>query len=61
VTVVVSLLTQPKPVQELDGLVWGMAAEQPEPTPEERVWWRRPKVLGAIALVLVVILNIIFI
>ncbi len=61
VTVVVSLLTQPKPVQELDGLVWGMAAEQPEPTPDERVWWRRPKVLGAIALVLVVILNIIFI
>ena len=56
-----SLLTQPKPVQELDGLVWGMAAEQPEPTPDERVWWRRPKVLGAIALVLVVILNIIFI
>ncbi len=61
VTVVVSLLTQPKPVQELDGLVWGMAAEQPEPPPEERVWWRRPKVLGAIAIALVVILNIIFI
>jgi SSS family solute:Na+ symporter len=61
VTVVVSLLTQPKPVEQLDGLVWGMAAEEPEPTPEDRVWWRRPKVLAAIALVIVVILNIIFI
>jgi solute:Na+ symporter, SSS family len=61
VTVVVSLLTQPKPVRELDGLVWGMAAEQPEPTAEERVWWRRPMVLGAIVLALVVVLNIIFI
>ena len=50
VTVVVSLVTQPKPVQELDGLVWGTAAEEPEPPPEERVWGRRPKVLGAIAL-----------
>ncbi len=61
VTVAVSLVTQPKPVQELDGLVWGMAVEQPEPPPEERVWWRRPMVLGAIVLALAVILNIIFI
>jgi hypothetical protein len=37
------------------------AIEEPEPPPAERVWWRRPKVLGAIALVIVVILNIIFI
>jgi solute:Na+ symporter, SSS family len=58
---VVSLVTTPKPVEELDGLVWGMAAEEPEPTAEERVWWRRPPVLGAIALGLVVVLNIIYI
>jgi solute:Na+ symporter, SSS family len=61
VTVAVSLVTQPKPVEQLDGLVWGMAAEAPELTPEERVWWRNPKVLGAIAIALIVILNIIFI
>jgi SSS family solute:Na+ symporter len=61
VTVAVSLVTQPKPVEQLDGLVWGMAAEAPELTKEERVWWRNPKVLGAIAIALVVILNIIFI
>jgi SSS family solute:Na+ symporter len=61
VTVLVSLATKPRPVEELDGLVWGMAAKEPEPTAEERVWWRQPKVLGAIAIGLVVILNIIFI
>jgi solute:Na+ symporter, SSS family len=61
VTVVVSLATKPRPVAELEGLVWGMAAEEPEPTAEERVWWRQPKVLGAIAIALIVILNIIFI
>ncbi|HZC14039.1 MAG TPA: sodium:solute symporter family protein, partial [Thermoleophilaceae bacterium] len=61
VTVVVSLATKPKPVAELDGLVWGMAAEEPEPTRAERVWWRRPRVLAGIALAMVVVLNIVFI
>ena len=60
-TVAVSLVTQPKPVRALDGLDWGMAAEEPEPPLEERGWWRRPKVLGAIALVIVVTLSITFI
>ena len=61
VTVVVSLATKPRPVEELDGLVWGMAAEEPEPTRAERVWWRRPRVLAGIALAMVVVLNIVFI
>jgi solute:Na+ symporter, SSS family len=61
VTVVVSLVTKPRPVEDLDGLVWGMAAEEPEPTAAERVWWRRPRILAGIAIAMVVVLNIVFI
>jgi solute:Na+ symporter, SSS family len=62
VTVVVSLATQPRPVEDLRGLVWGMAADPDErPSRRDRVWWRNPKLLGAGALILIVILNIVFI
>jgi solute:Na+ symporter, SSS family len=62
VTIAVSLATRPKPVEELRGLVWGMAEGVDErPSRRDRVWWRNPKVLGAGALALVVVLNIIFI
>ena len=62
VTVMVSLATRPKPVEQLDGLVWGMAAEPDEPPAKgDHLWWRNPRLLGGIALALVVILNIIFI
>ena len=53
VTVAVSLVTQPKPDHELRGLVWGLTETEDtsaEEDPAERVWWRRPAVLGAIAL-----------
>jgi len=63
VTVVVSLVTAPKPEEELRGLVWGLPRrEQPDPPDEaDKVWWRSPGLLGGGALALVVILNIIFI
>jgi solute:Na+ symporter, SSS family len=61
VTVVVSLLTQPKPVEELDGLVWGMEAKREKESRRDRLWWRNPRLLGGVALAIVVILNIIFI
>jgi SSS family solute:Na+ symporter len=61
VTVVVSLATQPKPVEELDGLVWGMEAEREKESRRDRLWWRNPRLLGGVALAAVVILNIIFI
>jgi solute:Na+ symporter, SSS family len=62
VTVAVSLATRPKPVEELRGLVYGMAEGTDERrSPRDRVWWRNPKLLGAGALALVVVLNIIFI
>jgi SSS family solute:Na+ symporter len=63
VMVVVSLVTKPKPTEDLRGLVWGLTrAEEPEENVDERdkLWWRSPALLGGIAIVLVVILNIIF-
>ena len=61
VTVGVTLVTKPKPIEELQGLVYGMAnVEEHEPA-EERVWYRKPWLLGAGALGLVVVLNIVFI
>jgi SSS family solute:Na+ symporter len=60
VTVVVSLATQPRPVEELQGLVWGMAETDPD-ADLERPWWQRPVVLAVIILALAVVLNIIFI
>jgi SSS family solute:Na+ symporter len=64
VMVAVSLVTKPKPVEELRGLVWGMTREaDPDAQIDERdkLWWRSPILLGAIIMVLVIVLNIIFI
>jgi SSS family solute:Na+ symporter len=61
VTVVVSLATQPRREEELQGLVWGMAEVDPAEGERDRPWWQRPRVLAAITLAIAVILNIIFI
>jgi solute:Na+ symporter, SSS family len=64
VTVGVSLVTQPKPQDELRGLVWGLPRKDAEPERMEEgddAWYRSPMLLGMGALALVVILNIIFI
>ncbi len=61
VTVIVTLVTTPKPVEELRGLVWGV----PDPNagdPHEgyvRRWWESPKLLGFSALGITLILSII--
>jgi SSS family solute:Na+ symporter len=63
VMVTVSLVTRPKPTEELRGLVWGLTrAEEAEENadPRDKLWWRSPALLGGVAIVLVVILNIIF-
>ncbi len=63
VMVAVSLATKPKPTEELRGLVWGLTrAEEDEENadPRDKLWWRSPALLGGLAIVLVVILNIIF-
>jgi solute:Na+ symporter, SSS family len=62
VTVAVSLVTKPKPVEELRGLVWGMAEGTDVPlSRRDRLWWRNPKVLAAGAIAIVIVLNTIFI
>ena len=63
VLIVVSLFTKPKPTEELRGLVWGLTrAEEAEENadPRDKLWWRSPKVLGGIAIALLIVLNVIF-
>jgi SSS family solute:Na+ symporter len=63
VTVIVTLFTKPKPIEQLAGLVWGV----PDPDagdPHEgyvRRWWESPKLLGFTALGIVAVLSILFI
>jgi SSS family solute:Na+ symporter len=64
VTVGVTLVTAPKPDEELRGLVWGLTRKEEEPEehdPADDAWYRSVWLLGGVALGLVVILNIIFI
>jgi SSS family solute:Na+ symporter len=64
VMVAVSLATKPKPDEELRGLVWGLTPHEDRSAamdPSERVWWRRPAVLGTVALVLTVSLYLVFV
>jgi SSS family solute:Na+ symporter len=63
VMVGVSLVTQPKPRAELDGLVWGMAKgdDEADIDPRDKLWWRSPWLLGGIIIACVIALNIIFI
>jgi solute:Na+ symporter, SSS family len=59
VTIVVTLMTEPKPVEELQGLVYGMANEDPDAGRRHR-WWESPKLLGATTLTGAAILTIVF-
>ena len=63
VTVLVSLVTRPKPDSELRGLVWGLNRETQEDDSlkGDDAWYRSPWLLGMGALGLVLILNIVFI
>jgi len=57
VSVVVSVLTRPRPAGELRGLVYSLT---PKPEEEHLEWYKRPATLAIAVLVLTVILNIIF-
>ncbi|WP_163512698.1 sodium:solute symporter family protein [Fodinicola acaciae] len=59
VTVIVTMVTKPKPESELRGLVWGLPAEQVA-APRKPAWWESPKLLGFSALGLTVVLTIVF-
>ncbi len=61
VTIAVTLVTKPKPVEQLQGLVWGMANEEDAATASVHdKWWESPKLLGFGAIALAAILTIIF-
>ncbi len=57
VTVVVSYATKPKPLSELEGLVYGVV---PLPVEHDDHWYQKPIVWAGVIAVLFVILNIIF-
>jgi len=57
VTVVVSYATKPKPVSELEGLVYGVV---PLPVEHDDHWYQKPVVWAGTIAVLFVILNFIF-
>jgi solute:Na+ symporter, SSS family len=57
VTIAVSLVTQPKPDDELRGLVWGLT-EQKEAV--EQAWYKKPWVLAVTVLAITIALNIYF-
>ena len=61
VSVVVSLFTEPKPVEELQGLVHGMANEEEHISKEDQAWYRQPWLLAAGALGLTVLVSLLFI
>jgi SSS family solute:Na+ symporter len=62
VSVVVSLVTRPKPVAELVGLVYSETPKEQRTDPEAHLlpWYQSPVKLAGISLVLVVILNVVF-
>ena len=62
VSVLVSLVTAPKPEGSLKGLVYSETPREDLVDPEDagRPWWQRPVPLAGLALVLVTILNAIF-
>ncbi|WP_188991913.1 sodium:solute symporter family protein, partial [Saccharopolyspora thermophila] len=63
VSVVVSLVTRPKPEAALVGLVYSLtprASVAASTTGEDAGWYRRPGLLAGIALVLIIVLNIVF-
>ena len=57
VTILVSLMTRPRPESELTGLVYSLTPRQDD---GEKRWYMRPAILGVIVLAGVTLLNIIF-
>jgi solute:Na+ symporter, SSS family len=61
VSVAVTFVTEPKPVEELEGLVYGMAAKEEPPSRADRGWFRSPKVLALAVLGMTVVASLFFI
>jgi SSS family solute:Na+ symporter len=60
VTIAVTLVTTPKPVGELQGLVYGMANVDEYAARRVHHWWESPKLLGFTVLGLAAVLTIVF-
>ncbi|MEA2199256.1 MAG: solute:Na+ symporter, family [Solirubrobacteraceae bacterium] len=62
VLVVVSLVTRPKPEEELRGLVWGLKRPEQESDSVvgDQAWFRSPVILGVGALALAIALDVVF-
>jgi SSS family solute:Na+ symporter len=60
VLVLVSLVTKPKPEEELRGLVWGLKRPEQESDSVvgDQAWYRSPVILGAGALILSIVLDV---
>lgn len=56
-TIVISLITKPRPDEELKGLVYALT---PRPKEEGLAWYQKPSLLAVIVLVLLVVLNAVF-
>lgn len=57
-TIMVSLITRPKPDEALKGLVYSLTPKAE--TGEKPVWWKRPASLGLILILITLLLNWIF-
>ncbi|MEA2175357.1 MAG: solute:Na+ symporter, family [Blastocatellia bacterium] len=57
ITIIVTLLTKPRPAEDLRGLVYSLTSK---PEEHELAWYQRPIVLAVTVLALTVVLNIIF-
>jgi SSS family solute:Na+ symporter len=57
VTILISLLTRPRPDEELRGLVYALT---PRLSDTEHSFWRRPFTLGVIVLIMTLALNFVF-
>jgi SSS family solute:Na+ symporter len=57
VTIVVSMVTRPRPEEELRGLVYSLT---PRPKDESRKWTERPAVFAGIVLAMTALLNLVF-
>jgi SSS family solute:Na+ symporter len=57
VTILISLLTKPRPDAELKGLVYALTAR---PKDEGLSWYQKPAVLAVVVLTVLVVLNWVF-
>ena len=57
VTVIISLMTKPRPERELVGLVYSLT---PKPVEHHMAWYARPKVIAVGLIAMLVTLNLIF-